>query len=62
MEWRSAVDDDYEYSSDARCVECAARAEDTCVCGAPLCLTHIESQAGFCSNVMDDAHVRIFKD
>ena len=51
-------DDDQEYCSDGRCVECGADAIATCICGAALCGEHLELQGGFCSNVSDDRHRR----
>jgi hypothetical protein len=55
----SWFDDDREYRSDGACVECGEASHAFCICGAPLCTSHFERQAGFCSSVTDEEHGRI---
>ena len=52
------LDDNRDYCSTAPCVECGAEGRDACICGASLCQVHFELQAGFCSQVTDEAHQR----
>lgn len=56
-----AIDDDREYRSDEGCIECDGPPVHTCICGAPLCRLHSDSQAGFCSRVTDTEHIRIIE-